>query len=104
MKNWSIVETPYPRNVIRLLEILNPEKVARLIDAAELPFYGPLPMDLSGLESADPLETKDVRGVLFSPGCSRIVPAALATVRAAQRFEEVRTSTISIYEHTHSIG
>jgi hypothetical protein len=39
MRNWSIVETPYPRNVIRLLEILSPEKVARLIDAAELPFY-----------------------------------------------------------------
>jgi hypothetical protein len=39
MKNWSIVETPYPRNVIRLLEILSPEKVARLTDAAELTFY-----------------------------------------------------------------
>ena len=47
-KNWSVAETPYPRKVIRLPEILSPEEVARLIDAAELPFYRILLMTLYG--------------------------------------------------------
>jgi site-specific recombinase XerD len=47
-KNWSIAETPYPRKVIHLPEILSPEEVARLIDAAELPFYRILLMTLYG--------------------------------------------------------
>jgi hypothetical protein len=34
-KNWSVADTPYPRKVIRLPEILSSEEVARLIDAAE---------------------------------------------------------------------
>ena len=34
-KNWSVAETPYPRKVIRLPEILSPEEVACLIDAAD---------------------------------------------------------------------
>jgi len=29
-KNWRVAETPYPRKVIRLPEILSPEEVARL--------------------------------------------------------------------------
>jgi site-specific recombinase XerD len=37
-KNWSVAETPYPREVIRLPEILSPEKVSRLIDAADSKF------------------------------------------------------------------
>ena len=36
-KNWSIAETPYPRKVIRLPEILSPEEVGRLIDASDSP-------------------------------------------------------------------
>ena len=40
-RNWSIAETPYPRKVIRLPEILSPEEVARLIDAADSPFSAP---------------------------------------------------------------
>jgi hypothetical protein len=43
-------------------------------------------MGLSGLESAEPIETKAVAraglgssGMFSSPGCSRIVPAALTT-------------------------
>ena len=47
-KNWSVAETPYPRKVIRLPEILSPEEVARLISAAELPFYRILLMTLYG--------------------------------------------------------
>jgi hypothetical protein len=47
-KNWSIAETPYPRKVIHLPEILSPEEVARLIDAAELPLYRILLMTLYG--------------------------------------------------------
>jgi integrase/recombinase XerD len=47
-KNWSVAETPYPRKIIRLPEILSPEEVARLIDAAELPFYRILLMTLYG--------------------------------------------------------
>jgi integrase/recombinase XerD len=38
-KNWSIAETPYPKKVLHLPEILSQEEVARLIDAAESPFY-----------------------------------------------------------------
>jgi integrase/recombinase XerD len=38
-RGWSIAETPYPKKVIHLPEILSQEEVARLIDAAELPFH-----------------------------------------------------------------
>jgi hypothetical protein len=49
-----------------------------------------IPMDLSGLELADPFETKDVNapaiydglgpsGLFSTPGCSRIVPAGVTT-------------------------
>jgi hypothetical protein len=38
-KNWSIAETPYPKKVFHLPEILSQEEVARLIDAAEFPFH-----------------------------------------------------------------
>jgi integrase len=34
-----VVETPYPRKVIRLREILSPEEVAHVIDAADSPFH-----------------------------------------------------------------
>jgi site-specific recombinase XerD len=47
-KNWSVADTPYPRKVIRLPAILSPEEVARLIDAAEDPFYRILLMTLYG--------------------------------------------------------
>ena len=36
-KNWSVAETPYPRKVIRLPEILSQEEVARLIDGPLAP-------------------------------------------------------------------
>ena len=45
-RNWSIAETPYPKKVIRLPEILSQEQVARLIDAAEFPFHRILLMTL----------------------------------------------------------
>jgi integrase/recombinase XerD len=47
-RGWSIAETPYPKKVIRLPQILTPEEVAQLIDAAELPFYRILLMTMYG--------------------------------------------------------
>ena len=47
-RSWSIAETPYPKKVVRLPRILTPDEVARLIDAAELPFYRILLMTLYG--------------------------------------------------------
>jgi site-specific recombinase XerD len=47
-RSWSIAETPYPKRVIRLPQILTPEEVAQLIDAAELPFYRTLLMTMYG--------------------------------------------------------
>jgi len=38
-RSWSIAETPYPKKVVRLPQILSQEEVARLIDAAEQPFH-----------------------------------------------------------------
>jgi integrase/recombinase XerD len=38
-RNWSVAETPYPKKVFHLPEILTQEEVARLIDAAEFPFH-----------------------------------------------------------------
>jgi integrase/recombinase XerD len=45
-KNWSVTETPYPKKVLHLPEILSQEEVARLIDAAQYPFYRILLMTL----------------------------------------------------------
>ncbi len=45
-RNWSIAETPYPKKVFHLPEILSQEEVARLIDAAEFPFHRILLMTL----------------------------------------------------------
>ena len=45
-RSWSIAETPYPKKVFHLPEILSQEEVARLIDAAELPFHRILLMTL----------------------------------------------------------
>src|SRR5213596_916570 len=38
-RGWSIAETPYPKKVLHLPQVLSPEEVARLIDAAEFPFH-----------------------------------------------------------------
>jgi site-specific recombinase XerD len=35
---WSVAETPYPKKVLHLPEILSQQEVARLIDATETPF------------------------------------------------------------------
>jgi len=45
-RNWSIAETPYPKKVQHLPEVLSQEEVARLIDAAEFPFHRILLMTL----------------------------------------------------------
>jgi site-specific recombinase XerD len=45
-RGWSIAETPYPKKVLHLPEILSQGEVARLIDAAEFPFHRILLMTL----------------------------------------------------------
>jgi site-specific recombinase XerD len=45
-RGWSDAETPYPKKVLPLPEILSQEEVARLIDAAEFPFHRILLMTL----------------------------------------------------------
>jgi site-specific recombinase XerD len=45
-RGWSVAETPYPKKVLHLPQVLSPEEVARLIDAAELPFHRILLMTL----------------------------------------------------------
>jgi integrase/recombinase XerD len=45
-RGWSVAETPYPKKVLHLPEILSQEEVARLIDAAEFPFHRILQMTL----------------------------------------------------------
>jgi integrase/recombinase XerD len=39
-RGWSVAETPYPKKVLRLPQVLSQQEVARLIDAAETPFLG----------------------------------------------------------------
>ncbi len=45
-RGWSVAETPYPKKVLRLPQILSQQEVARLIDAAEPPFHRVLLMTL----------------------------------------------------------
>src|ERR1019366_2253488 len=45
-RSWSIAETPYPKKIFHLPQILSQEEVARLIDAAEFPFHRILLMTL----------------------------------------------------------
>jgi integrase/recombinase XerD len=45
-RGWSVAETPYPKKVLHLPEILSQQEVARLIDAKETPFQRILVMTL----------------------------------------------------------
>jgi integrase/recombinase XerD len=45
-QSWSVAETPYPKKVLRLPQILSQQQVARLIDAALTPFHRILLMTL----------------------------------------------------------
>ena len=45
-RSWSVEETPYPKKVLRLPTVLSQQEVARLIDAARLPFHRILLMTL----------------------------------------------------------
>lgn len=47
-QGWSAAETPYPKKVLHLPEILSQQEVARLIDATETPFQRILLMTLYG--------------------------------------------------------
>ncbi len=45
-RGWSVAETPYPKKVVHLPQVLSQEEVTRLIDAAEMPFHRILLMTL----------------------------------------------------------
>lgn len=45
-RGWSAAETPYPKKVLHLPHVLSREEVARLIEAAEMPFHRILVMTL----------------------------------------------------------
>jgi integrase len=45
-RGWSVAETPYPKKVLHLPQVLSQEEVARLIDAAEFPLHRILLMTL----------------------------------------------------------
>ena len=45
-RGWSVAETPYPKKVLHLPQVLGQEEVARLIDAADCPFHRILLMTL----------------------------------------------------------
>ena len=45
-QTWSTAETPYPKKVLHLPQVLSQEEVARLIDAAQTPVYRMLLMTL----------------------------------------------------------
>src|ERR1700760_2370710 len=45
-RGWSIAETPYPKKVRHLPQVLSQEEVARLIDGADSPFHRILLMTL----------------------------------------------------------
>jgi len=52
---WNADETPYPKKVVHLPEVLSPEEVARLIDAAVLHFHRVILMTLyaTGIRRAE---------------------------------------------------
>src|ERR1700687_3581069 len=45
-RGWSAAETPYPKKVLHLPEVLSQEEVTRLIEAAEMSFHRILLMTL----------------------------------------------------------
>ena len=45
-RGWSVAETPYPKKVLHLPQILSQEEVARLIEAAAIPLHRILLMTL----------------------------------------------------------
>jgi integrase/recombinase XerD len=45
-RGWSVAETPYPKKLLHLPQVLSQEEVSLLIDAAEMPFHRILLMTL----------------------------------------------------------
>ena len=54
-RGWSIAESPYPKKVHHLPEVLSQEEVARLIEAADTPFHRILLMTLYANSVSMPL-------------------------------------------------
>jgi hypothetical protein len=70
-RGWSIAETPYPKKVRHLPQVLSQEEVARLMDAAESPFHRILLMRPNGCFPA----TDGIPQVIPSPPRSSGRPA-----------------------------
>jgi site-specific recombinase XerD len=74
-KGWSVAETPYPKKVLHLPQVLSQEEVARLIDAADCPFHRILLMTLyaTGARRAERARptggrkpvSKEIRALIF---------------------------------------
>jgi integrase/recombinase XerD len=47
-QGWSVAETPYPKKILHLPQVLSQQEVARLIEAASNPFHRILLMTLYG--------------------------------------------------------
>ena len=52
-RGWSVAETPYPKKVLHLPQVLSPQEVAG-IDAAEMPFHRILLMTWHASECRQP--------------------------------------------------
>ena len=52
-RGWSVAETPYPKKVLHLPQVLSPQEVA-CIDAAEMPFHRILLMTWHASECRQP--------------------------------------------------
>ena len=90
-RGWSIAETPYPKKVRHLPQVLSQEEVARLIDAAESPFHRILLMTLyaTGARRAEAAHLKigDVdsqRMVVHVRGARRLGPRRHAEPEASR--------------------
>src|ERR1700739_4397166 len=77
-RGWSIAETPYPKRVLHLPEILSQEEVARLIDAAESSFHRILLMTLyaTGARRAEAAHLKisdiDSQRMVIQSGAAKV--------------------------------
>src|SRR5438132_9017157 len=76
-RGWSIAETPYPKNILRLPQVLSQEEVARLIDVAKFPFHRILLMTLyaTGARRAEVAHLK-ISDIDTASGWSSIFGAA----------------------------
>ena len=75
-RNWSVAETPYPKKVFHLPEILTQEEVARLIDAAKLCLTCcTKEVRSSSLVQRSASRSRSLPHADFPSFCSRLIPS-----------------------------